>query len=105
MPAILVVFGWWCGARGWVLAPALALNHAGIHSSFRVFHDLRHTALTHDAASRESQSSTRPLARPSVVSVEDKFDKLGGEPAHGVKLARDGHYRGTDATQCRAISC
>ena len=44
-------------------------------------------------------------ARVFCASLADVFDKLGGESAHGVKLARDGHYRGTDATQCRAISC
>ena len=50
-----------------------ALNHAGIHPGFRVFHDLRHTALTHEAAAGNPHIYLQHRAGHSQASITERY--------------------------------
>ena len=50
-----------------------ALNAAGITKPFRPFHDLRHTALTHDAAAGNPLSYIQMKAGHSQTSITEKY--------------------------------
>ncbi len=53
------------------LRPALA--HAGITKPFRPFHDLRHTALTHEAAAGNPQAYIQLRAGRSQGSITERY--------------------------------
>jgi len=50
-----------------------ALNRAGIGKSFRPFHDLRHTALTHEAAAGNPQAYIQLKAGHSQGSITERY--------------------------------
>ncbi len=50
-----------------------ALKHAGIVKPFRVWHDMRHTALTHDAAAGNPQAYVQMKAGHSQGSITERY--------------------------------
>jgi integrase len=50
-----------------------ALHHAGITKPFRPFHDLRHTALTHEAAAGNPLSYIQHKAGHSQTSITERY--------------------------------
>jgi integrase len=50
-----------------------ALKHAGISKPFRAFHDLRHTALTHDAAAGNPMTYIQMRAGHSQAAITERY--------------------------------
>jgi integrase len=50
-----------------------ALNAAGITKPFRAFHDLRHTAITHDAAAGNPQAYVQMRAGHSQGAITERY--------------------------------
>jgi integrase len=50
-----------------------ALRHAGIEKPFRPFHDLRHTALTHEAAAGNPQAYVQLKAGHSQGAITERY--------------------------------
>ena len=50
-----------------------ALKHAGITKPFRPFHDLRHTALTHEAAAGNPQAYIQLKAGHSQGQITERY--------------------------------
>jgi integrase len=50
-----------------------ALKHAGIEKPFRPFHDLRHTALTHEAAAGNPMAHIQQKAGHSQSSITERY--------------------------------
>src|SRR6185437_12095524 len=50
-----------------------ALTHAGITKPFRPFHDLRHTALTHEAAAGNPMSYIQLKAGHSQTAITERY--------------------------------
>ena len=75
--------------------PALAT--AGITKPFRPFHDLRHTALTHDAAAGNPLADIQSRAGHSQTSITEKYIHAAQIQFHGAaeraeaRMFTDGH--------------
>jgi hypothetical protein len=74
---------WWGGGSGsspwttyWLRRPALAA--AGITGRVRAFHDLRHTAITHDAASGASAITVMAKAGHRNMETTRAYLHLAG---------------------------
>ncbi len=50
-----------------------ALDQAGINKPFRPFHDLRHTALTHEAAAGNPMAYLQQKAGHSQSAIAEKY--------------------------------
>jgi integrase len=50
-----------------------AIKKAGITKPFRVFHDLRHTAITHDAAAGNPQAYVQMKAGHSQGAITERY--------------------------------
>jgi integrase len=55
----------------WFMRPAL--KRAGIEKPFRPFHDLRHTALTHEAAAGNPQAYVQLKAGHSQGAITERY--------------------------------
>jgi integrase len=71
-----------------------ALHAAGVHKPFRPFHDLRHTALTHDAAAGNSLSYIQMKAGHSQASITERY----------IHAAQTHHHGAAERTEARMFS-
>jgi Phage integrase family len=71
----------------------LALTRAGITKPFRPFHDLRHTALTHEAAAGNPAVYVELKAGHSQASITERYIHAaqvlspGAEPPNAARIA------------------
>jgi len=68
-----------------------ALRAAGITKPFRVFHDLRHTSLTHDAAAGNPQAYIQAKAGHSHASITERY--IHASQLHFPSAAADAERR------------
>jgi integrase len=82
-----------------------ALRRAGITKPFRPFHDLRHTALTHEAAAGNPMSYVQLKAGHSQSAVTERYIHAAQVLFHGAAARGEGRMFGAnDSTASRSTT-
>jgi integrase len=81
-----------------------ALKRAGIRKPFRPFHDLRHTALTHEAAAGNPMSYIQLKAGHSQAQITERYIHAAQVLFPGAAAKAEGRMFGADSSQRATLS-